>query len=476
MDTILVIDDDSNICWAFEQFLQDLNYNVLIASNSEDGLRLAAEHQPDLVLLDVQLPGMSGLEALQQFKSLHTKMQVVVMSAYDNIANTIQSMSLQAFDFLPKPIDLKQVKSILERISQLQQARRSISATSERINVKSSPQLVGQSQQMLEVWKMIGIMAANSMTVLIEGENGTGKGVVARAIHNNSSRRHNPFIIVDCGALPDSLLESELFGYEAGAFTGAQKKGKLGKFELANSGTLFLDEIGNMSSALQMRLLRTLQDSEIERLGGTRSVAINARVIAATNVNLEKSVKNGHFREDLYYRLKQVPIALPPLRKRSQDISLLAQHFLEQSSIELNRHFYGIENQCLALFQNYHWPGNVRELENAIKSAAVLSRSDVILPDHLPFEIRNFVSFNLDTENLRGTLFDETFELAVRKILDSPNTLSDQNNLYKTLTNSLDKELILALRQETNNNYSKMAKLLGISRTTLWQKIKTLQI
>ena len=474
MDTILVVDDDSSICWAFEQFFKNLNYTVLIASNSEDGLQLAEKHQPDMVLLDVQLPGMSGLEALRQLKSRHSQMQIVIMSAYDNIANTIQSMRLQAFDFLPKPIDLNQVKLILEHATQLEQARAAIPTDS--IETTSELQLVGESQQMLEVWKMIGIMAANSMTVLIEGENGTGKGLVARAIHDNGTRHHHPFVIVDCGALPDDLLESELFGYEAGAFTGAQEKGKLGKFELADGGTLFLDEIGNMSSALQMRLLRTLQDGEIDRLGGTRTISINVRVIAATNANLEQSVKDGKFREDLYYRLKRISINLPPLRERMQDISILAQHFLKQSSTELNRHFHGIDHNCLTLLQNYPWPGNIRELENAVKSAAILSRSDVILTHHLPDEIRNFVPSNLAIETENISLFSEIFRMAVQKILSASNILSTEDRFYKALIRSFDRELILALRQELSNNHSKMAKRLGISRTTLWQKIKALEL
>ena len=475
MDTILVVDDDPNICWAFEQFLQGEGYTTLIASNAEDGLKLVAEQKPDLVLLDVRLPGISGLEALQQIKASHRQTQIVVMSAYDSVENTIQSMCLQAFDFLPKPIDLNQVRSVLDRATQLYQARDKIVVSPMETVVllaEPKPHLIGKSPQMLEVYKLIGIMAGNVMTVLIEGENGTGKGLVARAIHENSARRHQPFVTVDCGALPDELLESELFGYEAGAFTGAQEKGKLGKFELADGGTLFLDEIGNMSAALQMRFLRTLQEREIDRLGGTRTIPINVRVIAATNANLEQVVQTGLFRKDLYYRLKRVPVPLPPLRERPEDIPSLAQHFLNQSGIELNRSFRGISEECLAILQAYPWPGNVREIENAVKSAAVISRSDVILPDHLPSEIQTF-TVSLETAK---TEIGSVFSKMVKQTLQSESGSHAENGLYKEMVHILDRELILALRQELGNNHSKIAKQLGISRTTLLQKIKTLDM
>ena len=262
------------------------------------------------------------------------------------------------------------------------------------------------------------------------------------------------------------------FGYEAGAFTGAQEKGKLGKFELADGGTLFLDEIGNMSPALQMRLLRTLQEREIDRLGGTHTVPINVRVIAATNANLEQVVQTGLFRKDLYYRLKRVPVTLPPLRERPEDIPCLAQHFLNQSGIELNRSFRGISEECLVILQAYPWPGNVREIENAVKSAAVISRSDVILPDHLPSEIQTF-TVSLETAK---TEIGSVFSKMVKQMLQNESGPHGENGLYKEMIQILDRELILALRQELGNNHSQIAKQLGISRTTLLQKIKTLNM
>ena len=309
MKNVLVVDDDEKICWAFEQFLESEGYSPSIANSAEEGLRRIAADKPDVVLLDVNLPGMSGLEALEEIKANHPWVIVVIITAYDDVETTIEAMRLQAFDFVPKPIDLDIVKSVLERAFRTQSVRSTLpveiadESPAAQIGVH---RLVGKSSQMREIYKLIGVMASNTVTVLIEGETGTGKDLVARAIHVGSERKEKPFIPVDCGALPDELLESELFGYEAGAFTGAKTEGKPGRFELADGGTLFLDEVGNMTPALQVKLLRALQTQEIERLGGTRTLKVDVRVIAATNQELGEMVKRGQFREDLYHRCGNV--------------------------------------------------------------------------------------------------------------------------------------------------------------------------
>ena len=469
MKHVLVIDDDEKICWAFEQFLESEGYRPNIANNAEEGLRRIAADKPDVVLLDVKLPGMSGLEALAEIKANHPWVIVVIITAYDDVETTIEAMRLQAFDFVPKPIDLDIVKSVLERAFRTQSVRSTlpVEAADESPIEQSGHRLVGKSIQMREIYKLIGIMASNTMTVLIEGETGTGKDLVARAIHTGSTRKDAPFVPVDCGALPDELLESELFGYEAGAFTDAKKEGKPGRFELANGGTLFLDEVGNMTPTSQMKLLRALQTQEIERLGGTRQLKVDVRVIAATNQELGEMVRRGQFREDLYYRFKRIALHLPPLRERQEDISLLVTHFLQLIQEELGKPIRGISEEGMKLLQDYSWPGNVRELENCIRSAAALCRADVVLPDDLPPEIRTGHQIDptgtsrLDT-SLKSVLQDITKEAITQ----------GKKGLYEEVVALLDKALIELVLDEFSGNHSKTAELLGMSRTTLIKKIK----
>ncbi len=468
MKNVLVIDDDEKICWAFEQFLESEGYAPAIANSAEEGLRRIAADKPDVVLLDVNLPGMSGLEALEEIKARHPWIIVVIITAYDDVETTIEAMRLQAFDFVPKPIDLDVVKGVLERAFRTQSVRSSLTVeTADASVVQSGHRLVGKSSQMREIYKLIGIMASNAMTVLIEGETGSGKDLVARAIHVGSERKEKPFIPVDCGALPDELLESELFGYEAGAFTGAKTEGKPGRFELANGGTLFLDEVGNMTPALQVKLLRALQTQEIERLGGTRRLKVDVRLIAATNQELGEMVRRGQFREDLYYRFKRIAIHLPPLRERQEDIPLLVTHFLQLIQEELGKPIRGISEEAMQLLRDYPWPGNVRELENCIRSAATLSRSDVILPDDLPPEIRSGHAVSATD----GSQLETTLKSILRDTIQEAVSEGKQG-IYEDVVNQLDKVLIELVLNAFSGNHSKTAELLGMSRTTLLKKIK----
>ena len=469
MKNVLVIDDDEKICWAFEQFLEGEGYRPSTANNAEEGLRRIAADKPDVVLLDVKLPGMSGLEALGEIKARHPWVIVVIITAYDDVETTIEAMRLQAFDFVPKPIDLDIVKSVLERAFRTQSVRSTLPAETadESSTAEIGHRLVGKSSQMREIYKLIGIMASNTMTVLIEGETGTGKDLVARAIHTGSSRKEAPFVPVDCGALPDDLLESELFGYEAGAFTDAKKEGKPGRFELANGGTLFLDEVSNMTPTLQVKLLRALQTQEIERLGGTQRLKVDVRVIAATNQELSEMVKRGQFREDLYYRFKRIALHLPPLRERQEDIPLLITHFLQLIQEELGKSIRGISKEGMELLQNYPWPGNVRELENCIRSAGALCRADVILPDDLPPEIR--MGHQIDSTSTSH------LEMSLKSVLQDITKeaiTQGKRELYAEVVALLDKSLIELVLDEFSGNHSKTADLLGMSRTTLLKKIK----
>ena len=475
MKNVLVIDDDEKICWAFEQFLTDEGYRPIIANNAEEGLRKIRSEAPDFVLLDVRLPGMSGLDALTQIKALQPDIIVIVMTAYDNVETTIQAMQLQAFDFIPKPIDLDQVKAIIDRATQTQVERSKIphdelpSVDAERPTESQQHRLVGRSPQMQEIYKLIGMMASHTVTVLIEGESGTGKELVARAIHSNSLRKDKRFVAVNCGALPDELLESELFGYEAGAFTGANAKGKPGRFELADGGTILLDEISNMSPALQVKLQRALQEQEIERLGGTSPLKVDVRIIAATNQDLAEAVRLGGFREDLYYRFNLLSINLPPLRERSVDIPLLVNHFLQMVGRELGQNVRGVTPRCLELLQQYDWPGNVRELENTLKSAVVLSRADIILPEHLPPEILHYKGRRGSSQSSLGIALESVLKETVRDAVEQAD-----ESLYDEVIDAVDRALIKLVLEEVQSNQTKSAKLLGISRTTLLQKIKKL--
>lgn len=474
MKNVLVIDDDEKICWAFEQFLTDEGHQPIIANNAEEGLRKLQLETPDIILLDVRLPGMNGLEALKQIKALQPEAIVIVMTAYDNVETTIQAMQLHAFDFIPKPIDLDQVKAIIERATQMQVERSKMPSSelpSAEVELPQGHRLVGKSPQMQEIYKLIGMIANNTVTVLIEGESGTGKELIAQSIHSNSSRKDKPFVPVNCGALPDDLLESELFGYEAGAFTGANAKGKPGRFELADGGTLFLDEISNMSPALQVKLQRALQEQEIERLGSTRPLKVDVRIIAATNQDLAEEVRLGKFREDLYYRFNLLSINLPPLRERAADIPLLVHHFLQTISLELEQNVRGVSPGCLELLQQYDWPGNVRELENTVKSAAVLSRADVILPEHLPPDILNYKGKSQSTQSRLETVLDSVLKETVKDTV-----MQARDGLYDEVIDAVDRALIKCVLEEVEDNQTKSAKLLGISRTTLLQKIKKLGI
>lgn len=482
MKNVLVIDDDEKICWAFEQFLESAGFLPSIANNAEEGLRKIRAEQPDIIFLDVRLPGMSGLEALEQIKELQSNATVVIMTAYDDVETTIEAMRLQAFDFLSKPIDLDAVKAVLNRASETQTERRKITdeAASDTTPSEGSTfaqtgtqghRLVGKSEQMREIYKLIGVMASNTITVLIEGDTGTGKELVARAIHASSSRKDGPFVSVNCGALPDELLESELFGYEAGAFTGAKAKGKPGRFELAAGGTLFLDEVSNMSPALQIKLQRALQEQEIERLGGTKTLKTDVRVLAATNQDLADMAKLGLFRQDLYYRFKRLAIHLPPLQERTEDITLLVDHFLKLISAELGKTITGVSDGCLELLKKYDWPGNVRELENALRSAAVLSRSDVILPEHLPPDVVNFDHKSESDQALLDQSLESILHAMVKEALEQ-----EREMLYDEIINSMDSTLIRLIIEKFGKNQTETAKLLGISRTTLAQRIKKLGI
>jgi two-component system response regulator AtoC len=373
---ILVIDDDSELREMILKQFQREGFDAVGANSGQKGLDLAWDKKPDLVLLDLYMPGMNGLQVLEQIIAIHPAPQVIMMTGKGDIATAVQAMKLGAADYLLKPFEPKVLISAVQMLRT--RAEYQVGSISKRI--------VGGSSKLNEVWTQIGRYAFPDISILLLGESGTGKELFARAIHEKSKRHDNPFVALDCAALPDTLVESEIFGHEKGAFTGALER-RLGRFEMASEGTLFLDEIGNLPTAVQAKLLRVIQERQFERLGGSKSIPANVRIISATNLNLERAIQKGAFREDLYFRLAEVVIQLPPLREREGDMKTLAEFFVRQFSVKFNRPVRGISKDTWNILSTYHWPGNVRELENTLKSS-VLAADDYIKPEDLPEHLR----------------------------------------------------------------------------------------
>jgi DNA-binding NtrC family response regulator len=442
---ILVVDDDKNICKMIEINLRkEKNYEVSVATNGEACLKHLRENSPDLVLLDIQMPGIDGIETLKRIRDEDTIIPVVMMSAHGTIEKAVQSMRLGAYDFITKPFAsdrlLVTVNNALLNSSLKREVDELKRELKDRYQFKN---IIGQSGMMQEVFRSLEKVVDSNVTVLIQGESGTGKELIARAIHFHGRRSNSPFVAVNCSALPESLLESELFGHEKGSFTGATGR-RIGKFEQANNGTIFLDEIGLMTPATQSKVLRVLQEREFERVGGNELVRVDTRVISATNKDLEEAVKHGEFREDLFYRIAVFPIKLPALRERKEDIPLLAAHFLAKYSEQENKQIDDISPDALELLMSYHWPGNVRELENAIERAMVLANPPEISGKDLPPNVRS---------------------LGEKKLYESDNKLAGW--IEKLEENALRQALL-----ECEGNISQTAKKLGIGRATIYRKAK----
>jgi len=383
---ILVVDDDPGVRESFRLILED-HYDVVDVPDGPSALEVVRASPMDLVLLDIRLPGMDGIEVLERIKAIDERVEVILVTAVKTVRTAVAAMKLGAFDYLTKPFEEDELLSLASRALERRTLEREVALLrSELARTHDLDEIVGEHPVMERLHGLIAQVARTSTTVLITGESGTGKELVARAIHRHGNRREGPFVAVNPAAIVESLIESELFGHERGAFTGAHQR-KLGKFELAQGGTLFLDEIGTLRADLQAKLLRVLQEREIERVGGTRSIKIDVRVIAATNTNLKDAVSCGTFREDLYYRLNVVPIVVPPLRERAQDVPLLAEHFLRRDTRDFNKRIEGLSPEAVAALQAYRWPGNVRELENVIERCVVLADGPVIQLNDLPLDV-----------------------------------------------------------------------------------------
>jgi DNA-binding NtrC family response regulator len=382
---ILIVDDETAIRESLKDWLLEDGYSIDLASCGEDAVAMAGEKNWDIIVLDLKMPGMDGLETMERLKEIRPEAEILMMTAFATIDTAVKAIKQGAFDYLVKPFDPDEVDMQIKKIVNHKQLVMENILLRQQLEDKSRyDEIIGRSDAMQEIFDLISRVAPTDSTVLITGESGTGKELVAQAIHGNSRRCYMPFIAVNCGALPDSLLESELFGYEKGAFTGAEYT-KKGRFELADKGTLFLDEIGDISLKTQVELLRVLQQREFRRLGGQDLINVDVRIVTATNRNLQNAIKEKRFRDDLYYRLNVISIHIPPLRDRKEDIELLSEAFIRRYCIEMNKEERKITPNAKKLLQDYNWPGNVRELENIIERALVIGRGDKITEEDLPF-------------------------------------------------------------------------------------------
>jgi two-component system nitrogen regulation response regulator GlnG len=472
MGTILVVDDDRSTLHLIERSLErvEVKLSVLTARSAEEGLARAREVQPDVVLLDIMLPGASGLEVFQQFQELDRRLPVIYMTAGAGSQSAIEAIELGAYDYLAKPLHLDQLNElVLKALETRRMMSVPVALSADQPDAADVDLFVGRSSQILEVFKAIGRVAKQNVTVLIRGESGSGKELVARALYQHSDRASRPFMAVNCAALPDTLLESELFGHEKGSFTGADRR-RIGKFEQCNGGTIFLDEVGDMSPLVQGKVLRLLQEQRFERVGGNETIETDVRLVAATNRDLEQMVDDGEFRADLFYRLNGVTIQLPPLRDRVDDIPLLLQHFLNRARLDLKKpEIEGISPDALEVLQRHDWPGNVRELQSVVRQAVLKATGPVIVPEFLPADVgpRPLA----DVADAESGLPDADLRGFIEQRLQCGST-----NLYAEVVEMVERYLLTRVLQETGGNQKQAAEMLGITRGKVRDRIAAFEI
>ena len=449
METILIVEDKDTMAKMLQETLETVGYQPLIARDGTEGIKKIRENKIDLVLTDLKLPNKDGMEVLRAAKEENAMLPVIMMTAFGTVDVAVQAIKEGAFDFITKPFDTDHLLHLIRKAMETQRlVTENILLRDEISSIRGMPTIIGKSEKILEAEKKIQKVAPTKATAFILGESGTGKELFARAIHCLSPRKDFPFVPINCAAIPRELLESELFGHEKGAFTGAEAK-KLGKFELADKGTIFLDEIGEMNLSLQSKILRVIQEGEIERLGGLKPIQVDVRIIAATNKEIDSEVAEGRFREDLYYRLNVFPIKIPPLRERVEDIPLLADFFIKKYCAEMKSGAKRVSEEVLTILKGSPWKGNVRELENTIERAVILCNSLTITPEHISLSPLP-VNSNSDMLPMDGTL-EETRKVALR--------LAESERIRKAL-------------KETKGNKSRAAELLDVSYKTLLTKIK----
>ncbi len=454
---VLLIDDEEAIRYSFRRIFSNERVKVLTAATAQEGVELFRDQHPDVVVLDLQLPDGNGLEVYQELRQADAKTPVVFVTAHGTTETAIEAMKGGGFDYLVKPVDLGRMTTVLDRALE---AARLMSTPAVLPSEDVADRIVGRSPAMQEMSKHIGRIAPQDVNVLILGESGTGKELVARALYQHSPRSGMPFLVINCAAIPENLLESELFGHEAGAFTGAVRR-QIGRFEQCHGGTLFFDEIGDMSLTLQAKLLRIVQEQRFERVGGRETIQTDVRLLAATNQNLEELVKAGRFRADLYYRLKVVTISLPPLRERFGDVAELAHYFLFKFNRKLGLVLRGFHPEALARLESYRWPGNVRQLQGVIQQAMVSASGHVITPDYLPADLSSPTSATSSASH--STRLLELFESADREY---------PGHIHGKVMEEVERQLIQHVLGVTHGNQSQASELLGINRATLRAKLK----
>ena len=469
MPVTVVIDDDRSVQHLVTQALKPLEMEVLTAATADDGIELIRTKEPDVVLLDIMLPETSGLDLYRRVHDLDPKLPVIFITSLSSGETAIEAMKLGAYDYIHKPLDVAKLR---EKVNQAVEIRRLMhepvvlpDSGTER---SQGDLLVGNSPQMMEVYKAIGRVAPQDVTVLVRGESGTGKELVARAIYQHSRRGSGPFLAINCAAIPEGLLESELFGHEKGAFSGALNT-RIGKFEQCDGGTIFLDEIGDMSPMLQSKVLRLLQERQFERVGGNKTIKVDVRIIAATHRDLE-GMPEDKFRSDLYYRLNGFVLALPPVRERGDDLLILIDHFLKRFNRELGKQVQGLSPSALNLMMRYGWPGNIRELQSVLRQALLQSTGPVLIAEFLPQDLRS-VGGRGEPATPPGGGSDGELDRYIRERLDA-----DTGNLYAEAIEYLERLLIRRVLNATGGNQSRASEILGIARGSLRNKIRSLGI
>ncbi len=462
MSRILIIDDDDQLRRSFEKLLREEGYDVCSAASGETGLQQVRKTMPDLVMLDMRLPGMNGFETFKLLHDMDPKLPVIIMTAFGTTETAIEATKMGAHDYILKPFHIPEMLKVVRQAMEAGRFMRS------RVDMNAVPEdtkgeaIIGRSRAMQEVYKAIGRVSPTDATVLVRGESGTGKELVARAVYQHSLRAHRPFLIINCVAIPENLLESELFGYEKGAFTGASHR-RVGKIEQANGGTVFLDEIGDMPFSIQSKILRLLQEKSIERLGGRETIPVDVRIIAATNRDLEGALEQGRFREDLYYRLKVVTLWLPPLRERVDDIPRLSHYFLSRYASDAGVDHPVLTEEAKEVLKGYSWPGNVRELANTLQKALIFNRGAPIRPGDVSQAI---------SDHAEGRRSIGEPEQAIREWIHESLSAGSEENLFDRFMDRFATMMISEALLVTGGNRSKAAKILGISRPTLHSKIE----
>ncbi len=471
MSKILIVDNDEGLVHFLTRLFVKQGHEVASCTDGMSGLELLKSEAFDLILLDYKMPGLNGLETLSEIRRAQIRTPVIVMTAYGTTETAIEAMKLGAYDYLLKPFDTEGLKRLAADALQVNRLMKEIVSLPSSVTkivpaARGLVRLVGASPPMQEVFKMIGQVAEKDVTVLITGESGTGKELVARAIYHHSHRNEKPFMAVNCASIPDTLFESELFGYEQGAFTGAYRS-YVGKFERCDRGTLFFDEVGDMSLSTQAKVLRVLQEGEFERLGGAETIKVDVRILAATNKNLEQEVEAGRFREDLYYRLNVISIELPPLRERPDDVASLVNYFVGRFSEEYGKPVHYVADSTIEKLKSYAWPGNVRELENCLRRAVLISKGDVLLAEHVQFEADRDSAPQAETQEARIRDLKRHVADLVPEVLRL-----GEENIHANVLDLVEEALIARALEECGFNQVRTARMLGISRNTLRHRIQ----